>query len=399
MEGRTNKEASLSAHDFENFRTEELSQISSGPFGNPSAAPSILKDVDNLFLSKAKGKISQSLEEQETVKENTMKGILELIGQLSGLIQMQKHIIREKYQEDSDDDDVVIPDSDPFMGYVQNTYNEIGMALSKQFTKLVISNQSRKLSELQDEFINEVFINCDKQATLLAYSLDNNLRMINSTRDNVLSIIMHFTKTKNELYSAMGDSKTEIVVKKLETASKNFKFALINEAGLRLIDYISPNTTNEFKEILPKELNTLGNSLSCIIQEELEDKTTSYPSVSQCFEKYSPLLKHTKEVIDLVLVQLLESLKGIIDNSMAEVAYKAGESEDTCLEYLKVLKDFDTVVKPRVIKASQLFEAKLRYPIEAKLNPYGISPEVLVSQCKGFSAEKASTKAKLVYSE
>ena len=81
------KKASLNAKDFEQFREQEVSKTSIPPSDESvSYVSNYLKDVNSLFISKAQGKIIHSAEEKEDIKGNTIKGITELIGQLSGLV-------------------------------------------------------------------------------------------------------------------------------------------------------------------------------------------------------------------------------------------------------------------------------------------------------------------------
>ena len=81
------KKASLNAKDFEQFREQEVSKTSIQPSDESvSYVSNYLKDVNSLFISKAQGKIIHSAEEKEDIKGNTIKGITELIGQLSGLV-------------------------------------------------------------------------------------------------------------------------------------------------------------------------------------------------------------------------------------------------------------------------------------------------------------------------
>ena len=74
--------------DFEQFREQEVSKVSLQHSADESVinVSSTLKDVNSLFIAKAQGKIIHSAEEKEDIKENTIKGIIELIGQLSSLV-------------------------------------------------------------------------------------------------------------------------------------------------------------------------------------------------------------------------------------------------------------------------------------------------------------------------
>lgn len=105
-------------------------------------------------------------------------------------------LIKEKYQEDSDDDDVTIPEGDSSVEYIKTVYTEVAMSLCKEFGKLLIGSQTRDLTNLQQEFINEVYVNWDKRNTLLAYPMDDTLHMKNSSKDNIVFIMDHFTKIK-----------------------------------------------------------------------------------------------------------------------------------------------------------------------------------------------------------
>jgi len=61
---------------------------------------------------------------------------------------------------------------------------------------------------------------------------------------NVAFIVHSFTKIKNELLGSMGELRSEHIDKLLEECSSQYKFAVLNEVGMKLIHWI-----DEFKEI------------------------------------------------------------------------------------------------------------------------------------------------------
>ena len=99
---------SLTGADFDNFESPSAGE-------SPETVPSTIRDVNTLFLAKAKGRVAQSTEEQQNVKES----IFPLIGQLSKFIHKKLEIIREKYQDDSDEEDVKIPKDDVELDYIK----------------------------------------------------------------------------------------------------------------------------------------------------------------------------------------------------------------------------------------------------------------------------------------
>ena len=248
--------------------------------------------------------------------------------------------------------------------------------------------------------------------------------------------------------------KSEIVVKNLEKASKNFKFyniyykycliykfAFLNELGLRLVDWIqmfkeidqniinddgldfsidnvpanksmhtvslTPFTNLKYQPLLIRdflsttreEFEMFGNTVSMIIQEELECKEQISETNQQKIEKYSLIMSHWNEMLEIIVSRLLDSIKDKIQNSIGEDKEVSSEIEDTWLIYINVFKYFDNVINPRVLKISQLFEAKIRYPIELKFNPVGFSKANLIQKWKGFILEKSAIKAKLYYTD
>jgi len=68
-------------------------------------------------------------------------------------------LIQDKYQEDSDDEDVDISQNDTSFGYLQTTFSEIVSKLCKQISQLLISSKNRKLNEIAQEFHSDLYLN------------------------------------------------------------------------------------------------------------------------------------------------------------------------------------------------------------------------------------------------
>lgn len=238
----------------------------------------------------------------------------------------------------------------------------------------------------------------------------------------------------------MGEHKTEIVERQFETSSSLFKYALLNEWGLRLIDWVhnfkelddnheeqsnfdlssdnlitndihlaaltpfsgmknQPSTIREFLRLYRMEAEISGNIMSYIIQEELGYIRETNQQAPQLYQTYGRLIRHFKQMSEIIISLLLELIKTKIESNISRPNEEYSGGEDVSLLYLNVLKEFDNVVNPKILATSQLLEAKIRYPLESVLNPHNFTPESLLDKSKGFTLEGCSTKAKLMFNE
>ena len=158
-----------------------------------------------------------------------------------------------------------------------------------------------------------------------------------------------------------------------------------------------PLLIRDFLNILREEFDMFGNTISMIIQEELDCQEQINETNQQKIEKYSLIMAHISQMVEIIVSRLLDWIKNKIQNSLSEEKDISSETEAICLIYINVFKYFDNVINSRILKISQLFEAKIRYPLEIKFNPAGFSRANLIQKCKGFNIDKSSTKAKLYY--
>jgi hypothetical protein len=85
--------------------------------------------------------------------------------------------------------------------------------------------------------------------------------------------------------------------------------------------------------------------------------------------------------------KLLEEIKNKVLKGVDLDVEMRMVSEDACLLYLHTLKEFSNFINPRVLQVSQLYEAKIRYPIENKINPFASSVDAIINKSKGFTLE------------
>lgn len=247
----------------------------------------------------------------------------------------------------------------------------------------------------------------------------------------------NFAKFRNELFKALSQFRTQSkVCADLDNTGMAFKYAVVNEIGLRLIEWIEvfknidqladeesdfdmaiegtsdklslhlsaitpfkdlqkmPLSIREFMSAVTQELDSIGNILSYVIQEEMRSKIY-VDSLKKQIQRYLSLLAHCKEILEIVTIKLLEAIKTKIDTLIGEAKVISGEIEEICLSYINVFQDFDNSINARVLRCSLLLESRIRFPLDSNNTSFDYDKSVLLTKCSGFRLDKASQKAKL----
>ncbi|CAI2384518.1 unnamed protein product [Moneuplotes crassus] len=298
---------------------------------------------------------------------------------------------------------------------------------------------------MESDLHDQLFLNCDKNNWIFSGPLDDEWVVQSQTKINAISVLNEFLKIKLLLKEELSQISSQYSEKCLQRTTQNYKYALINEAGLRLVGWIEnfqefnpneadpfdvnlsleepeafasrgvhsivykeqdeeldsqsiletvltpferfenqPSFIKEFTSLLTKEFNTLGNIFSyCLKQEVSSQNEKDMKKLTSMFkEEVSLLMPHLKQMMELIINQFLISIKDKI--------------LDGTLDFFHFQSIYDNILHPKIEKISKNFQAKIARGAYWK---QPITSDALLDKCKGFTLENCSTKSKLVFSE
>lgn len=110
---------------------------------------------------------------------------------------------------------------------------------------------------MQAEIFDQIYLQCDQNSWIFAHPLDDKWAMQSKTKSNVISVLNEFMKMRLLLQEELKEINEELTQKMLSDTTYAYKFALMNETGIRLVGWIE-----NFQEFNPTEADPFDIDLS-----------------------------------------------------------------------------------------------------------------------------------------